>query len=171
MSIFAIIDYMLIQKCDFYYSTVFMFCFGYFISSETDKIKLLCIGISLLIILITISLPDFHYNILFESKEGYSCVLHDSLTIIFVLGLIILFNRFNIDYVSTLINWIGKYSFSIYIVHGLYCTGSPISVFKHNNNLFFAIILFLIITLISAIVLQNITDAIKRLLTRNNILK
>lgn len=160
LSIFALCDYLIIQKCDFYYSTMFMYCFGYYISSESIKTKYTCIGMSLIVILFIMSMPNFQYDLLFKSKVGYACALHDCTTIIIVLVVINVFMKLNIKKIDALIYWVGKYSFSIYLVHGLYCTGSPISVFKYTNPLPLAIIIFLFLTLCSALVLNKITDKV-----------
>lgn len=160
MSFFALCDYLLINKLDFYYSTMYMYCLGYYVSSVSLKIKTVAIGISIVVIIIIVSLPSFHYNILFESKVGYACGLHDCMTVFMVLGCIIIFIKLDIQKVYALIYWISKYSFSVYLVHGLYCTGSPISVFKYINHLPLAIIIFSLLTFSSALILNKITDRI-----------
>lgn len=68
------------------------------------------------------------------------------------------FEAARIKRVPPYIQWLAAYSYPLYLVHGLYCTRSPISVFKFIASPYMAVPAFLLASVASAMLLNFINS-------------
>ena len=61
---------------------------------------------------------------------------------------------------SKLIIWFDDHSYYIYLVHGLFCMGNELNVYKTFNNIWVSTIIFILLTLGLSYVLRKISNLI-----------
>ncbi len=159
----ALVNYSMLHKMETYFSALFLYTIGYYlINANTNVRKFIGWG-SFVVSLSIFLLPSVEFSMLIQKgANSFNRLFHDFMSIGIVVVSLQFFNTFNLSKVSKVVKWFGAYSFSIYLVHGMYCTGSPFSVFVVEDNVFLAIIWFLVATFFSACVLDILSNKIRK---------
>ncbi len=157
------------HKLESYFSALFLYAIGYYLINSTPNIRKFIGWGSLMVSFAVFLLPSVEFSMLIQKgANSFNRLFHDFMSIAIVVLALQFFNTFNLSKVSKAVKWLGAYSFPIYLVHGMYCTGSPFSIFNIEGNILLAIIYFLIATAASVYVLNFLQNTIIRHIIEKN---
>lgn len=149
--IYVLVMYTL--KPSIWYDTIFCYVAGMWFSLYRKQIEKIVLSnnISYLLSLI-ISLTLFGFMYLFRNNK---LIIHQIWSLLFVCLVILV--TMKVSFNNFILNWIGKHTFSIYILQRI-----PMMIFKNSNIISHNTYLYLVLCLLVTLVISPIFDMVTR---------